>query len=90
MHHILQPLLRVVLIALALALPCSYAWAQQQISVSGTVASEDQQPVPGVTVKVKGAAIGAVTDGNGKFSSAVPPTPYFNSPLSGSLHRKFP
>ncbi|WP_341838392.1 SusC/RagA family TonB-linked outer membrane protein [Chitinophaga pollutisoli] len=66
MQHVLQTLLRVALLALALALPCSRAWAQQQ--VSGLVSAEDQQPVPGVTVKVKGANTGTVTNGEGKFS----------------------
>ncbi|WP_126245682.1 SusC/RagA family TonB-linked outer membrane protein [Chitinophaga rhizosphaerae] len=66
MHYILQPLLRVALLALILALPCIPAWAQTL--VSGKVASEDSQPVPGVTVKVKGGNTGTVTDADGKFS----------------------
>ncbi|WP_423736732.1 SusC/RagA family TonB-linked outer membrane protein [Chitinophaga caseinilytica] len=66
MHYILQPLLRVALLALILALPCIPAWAQTL--VSGKVASEDSQPVPGVTVKIKGGNTGTVTDADGKFS----------------------
>ena len=54
---------------LAFLFPCLHAMAQRQ--VSGKVVSEDQQPVPGVTVKVKGGNSGTVTDGKGVFSITV-------------------
>lgn len=66
MQHILQPHLRAVILLLAATFLCTAAWAQSQLS--GRVISEDQQPLPGVTVKVKGSNTGAVTDANGKFS----------------------
>jgi TonB-linked SusC/RagA family outer membrane protein len=43
---------------------------QQQRTVSGVVSDKNNQPLPGVTVVVKGTAIGTVTDGNGNYSLA--------------------
>lgn len=46
----------------------------QDIPITGKVTSaEDKQPVPGVTVMVRGTTIGTVTDVNGKYSIAAPP-----------------
>ena len=45
----------------------------QNRTVTGTVtAKEDGLPIPGVTVKVKGASIGTQTSANGKYSLSVP------------------
>src|ERR1700761_1679427 len=45
----------------------------QNRSVTGTVkAKEDGLPLPGVTVKVKGSAIGTQTNASGKFTLSVP------------------
>src|SRR5690606_23641960 len=41
---------------------------QQQLSVSGTVTDETGQPLPGVTVVIKGTTRGTVTDANGNYS----------------------
>ena len=46
--------------------------SQQQNSVSGTVKDESGQPLPGVTVLIKGTTSGTSTDGNGTFSISVP------------------
>ncbi|MGM0621737.1 MAG: SusC/RagA family TonB-linked outer membrane protein [Bacteroidota bacterium] len=46
--------------------------ADQQSSVSGTVTDGSGQPLPGVTVVVKGTTLGTVTDGDGKYSLEVP------------------
>lgn len=43
-----------------------------QIQVQGVVRDEDGQPVPGVSVKVKGASTVVATDANGRFSIAAP------------------
>ncbi len=43
-------------------------FGQQQKSVSGSVADENGQPLPGVTVTVKGTTSGTITNGNGEFS----------------------
>src|SRR5690554_3525967 len=44
--------------------------AQQQRSVSGTVTDAGGQPLPGVTVVVKGTTQGTVTDNNGTYTLA--------------------
>ena len=45
----------------------------QQINVSGTVIDrEDQLPLPGVSVIIKGTTIGTVTDAEGKYNLAAP------------------
>ena len=45
----------------------------QQINVSGTVVDmEDQLPLPGVSVLIKGTTIGTVTDAEGKYSLVAP------------------
>lgn len=50
----------------------STALAQNR-TVTGTVTSKDDgQPIPGVSVKVKGTNIGISTSANGKFSLSVP------------------
>lgn len=40
--------------------------------ISGTVRSENNEPLPGVSVLAKGTTIGAVTDLEGKYNIAVP------------------
>ncbi|WP_158618029.1 SusC/RagA family TonB-linked outer membrane protein [Chitinophaga lutea] len=71
MQHILQPPRKAALmLLLAFLFPCLHALAQRQLS--GKVLTEDQQPVPGATIKVKGAATGTATDGKGGFSLSVP------------------
>ena len=48
------------------------ALAQSQKTISGTVLSaEDNMPLPGASVIVKGATIGVSTDFDGKFSLTV-------------------
>ena len=42
--------------------------SSQQISVSGKVTDSSNQPLPGVTVIVKGTTIGTVTNDEGKYS----------------------
>ena len=46
---------------------CTGAFAQQR-SVSGTVTDEGGQPLPGVTIVVKGTTSGTVSDVNGSYS----------------------
>ena len=45
---------------------------QQGIPITGTVKDADGQPLPGVTVMIKGATQGTATDANGAFSLSVP------------------
>ncbi|MFO7370784.1 MAG: TonB-dependent receptor [Bacteroidales bacterium] len=48
------------------------ATALQPITVTGTVAYQDNEPLPGVYVVIEGTNTGVVTDANGKFSIQVP------------------
>lgn len=58
---------------LALVLCTGQAWADQGQVVSGKIISaEDNQPIPGVNILVKGTTSGTVTDTNGKYSINVP------------------
>lgn len=49
----------------------------QEVSVSGVVTSDDDQPLPGVYVLVKGTSNGGVTDADGKY--------VINAPSNGVL-----
>ncbi len=44
----------------------------QQPPIRGVVVDEDQQPIPGVSVKIKDSGVGTATDENGAFSLAAP------------------
>ncbi|WP_423148890.1 SusC/RagA family TonB-linked outer membrane protein [Rubrolithibacter danxiaensis] len=43
-----------------------------QAPVTGTVTDEQGEPLPGVSVKVKGSSMATTTDANGKFSINIP------------------
>jgi TonB-linked SusC/RagA family outer membrane protein len=49
-----------------------YAVAQTPVKVSGTVTDEKDLPLPGVTIKVKGATGSTFADNAGKYSISVP------------------
>ena len=55
------------LVGLILLLGSQTAWAQR---ITGTVADEDGQAIPGVSVLVKGTTRGTITDLDGKFELA--------------------
>ena len=44
----------------------------KQHTLTGTITNEQGEPLPGVTVQVKGASTGTVTNANGQFSLEVP------------------
>lgn len=44
----------------------------QEELVSGTITDENNEPLPGVNVLIKGTTIGTITDVNGKYSISVP------------------
>lgn len=46
----------------------SIAFGQQKITVNGNVSTENDKPMAGVSVNVKGSSVGTTTDANGKFS----------------------
>ena len=53
------------------------AFAQQRASFEGRVADEDNEPIPGITVLLKGQQKGAITDGQGKFAiTSIQPATY--------------
>jgi TonB-dependent starch-binding outer membrane protein SusC len=60
-----------ILLCLLFIMAITGAWAQQR-TVTGTVSDANREPLPGVTVVVKGTTIGTVTDANGEFSINVP------------------
>lgn len=46
--------------------------SQEMLTFTGTVTDDQKNPLPGVTVKVRGATIGTSTDMNGKFKLTYP------------------
>jgi TonB-dependent starch-binding outer membrane protein SusC len=42
-----------------------------QVTITGTISDENQQPLPGVNVVVKGTSRGTLTDNSGKYSISV-------------------
>ena len=57
-----------------------YAEAQQEKRVTGTVSSEGE-PLPGVSVQLKGASSGTITDIDGNYS--------IEAPVNGTLVFRF-
>jgi hypothetical protein len=64
---------RVLLTLLMSVLVCVYIQAQTR-TVSGKVTDETGQPLPQVTVLLKGTTTGAPTDADGNFRLSVPDT----------------
>jgi TonB-linked SusC/RagA family outer membrane protein len=64
---------RLLLLQLVFFLSIATAFAQERI-VTGTVTTADSgEPLPGVTVNIKGTTTGTVTDADGKFRVGVKP-----------------
>ncbi|HSJ69370.1 MAG TPA: SusC/RagA family TonB-linked outer membrane protein [Anditalea sp.] len=64
-------------ILLLMCVLCTLAWnaqvmAQQRVVTGTVISEEDDQPLPGATILVKGTTIGTVTDLDGNFSINVP------------------
>jgi len=51
-----------------------YALQAQTVVITGTISSaiEEEGPIPGVTVQVKGTTIGTITDADGNYTLTVP------------------
>ncbi len=62
----------VVFLLVLLAASVGTLFAQQDVTVSGTVSDAKGETLPGVNVVVKGTGTGTVTDFDGKFSLPVP------------------
>ncbi|MGJ1418542.1 SusC/RagA family TonB-linked outer membrane protein [Sphingobacterium spiritivorum] len=64
--------MRRIILILLLGVCSLYAWAQQAITVKGTVRDKDNKPVIGATVAVKGSSEGTKTDIDGNFTISIP------------------
>jgi TonB-linked SusC/RagA family outer membrane protein len=65
--------LKLLLLLVMLQMVTATAFAQS-IKISGTVTDSKGEPLPGVSVKVKGTTIGVSTANTGKYSIGVPAT----------------
>lgn len=63
---------RTVVIKLKERAPAPVADTTQPLQVSGQVKDDKGEPLPGVTIQVKGTATGKATDKDGRFTIAVP------------------
>jgi len=59
---------RIIVLTIPEVLPENSGILQQQRTVSGKVTDESGQPLPGVTVIVKGTTTGTITDVDGKYT----------------------
>src|SRR5438309_12123368 len=64
--------LKIVFLFILFGLFTALACFAQQRTVTGHVGSADNQPVPGISVTVKGTTTGTSTDANGNFSILAP------------------
>ncbi len=63
-----------LLLALVLGLQLlSFSLLAQQVTVTGTITNEKGEPLPGVTVSVKGTSATVLTDPNGKYNIKASP-----------------
>ncbi|MEM0941815.1 MAG: carboxypeptidase-like regulatory domain-containing protein [Bacteroidota bacterium] len=53
---------------ITLLLSINATFAQPLASLSGSITGEQGEPIPGITVRLKGTSKGAITEGQGKFS----------------------
>lgn len=63
--------MRRIILILLLGVFSLYAWAQQAITVKGTVRDKENKPVIGATVAVKGSSEGTKTDIDGNFTISI-------------------
>lgn len=58
----------IFLCAMLLSLCSTYTWAQQQITISGTVTDSENYPIIGGSVVIKGTSTGVITDIDGNYT----------------------
>ncbi len=66
---------KLLMIFMLFTVLCGYtvfAEQNQQLSVSGLVTDKQKEPLPGVTIQIKGTGQGTVTDVNGRYNIIVP------------------
>ncbi|QHT67706.1 TonB-dependent receptor [Rhodocytophaga rosea] len=61
-----------ILLQMGIFLWCFQAFGQSRVISGKVTAQEDNTPLPGVNVIVKGTTTGAVTDSNGSYSVTIP------------------
>lgn len=62
----------IAFLLLAVCMSFSNGLYAQQKTIQGKVTDSSNSPLPGVSVVVKGATIGTVTNGEGEYSLSVP------------------
>jgi TonB-dependent starch-binding outer membrane protein SusC len=62
--------------------------AQSSKTITGKVVDETNQPLPGVTVKIKGSNLGTSTDTNGVYTIQAKPSDILTFSLLGSLTKE--
>lgn len=62
---------KVVMMLMAIFLSISHIWAQQR-TITGKVTDENGNPLPNVSILVKGTNVGTVTKADGTYSVSVP------------------
>lgn len=70
-NKILKTIALICIVVLGFSVP---VFAQQNITVKGTVYGENNATLPGATILAKGTAIGTTSDLDGKFTLQVPAT----------------
>ena len=65
---------QIVLLPASMETAFQVASVTQGIFITGTVTDETGDPLPGVTVSIKGVSLGTVTNANGVYSLSVPET----------------
>lgn len=68
----------------------AFSMAMAQSAIKGKVTDKTGQPLPGVSVKVKGTATGTVTDVNGNYSLRVPTNATLNFSFIGFASQDVP
>ncbi|UON84276.1 TonB-dependent receptor [Dyadobacter chenwenxiniae] len=59
---------RLLMMAFAILCSMQLAWAQNKVSVTGTIKASDGEILPGVSILEKGTTNGAVSDATGKYA----------------------
>lgn len=77
-------------VVLTLLLSVSFLFAQNQITIKGTVTDSGNETVPGASVLVKGTMQGTITDANGKYTLQASPDAVLVFSFIGYQTREIP
>jgi hypothetical protein len=53
--------------------PINYRFSTEENSIFGTITDSENQPIPGVSINIKGTSKGVMTDENGQYRLICPP-----------------